>query len=121
MGLRLAVSAAPLLRLVRTAPVPHISTLQAIGVDERTWRRGHRYGTRLVDLAMHCVVDLLPDRSATTVKAWLAQHPTITVLCRDRSDLSASPKKEPQHADAVCPGDPLSPVLGRAGLSIDVG
>jgi transposase len=37
----------------------------------------------------HGVVDLLPDRSAATVAAWLAQHPTITVVCRDRSDLYA--------------------------------
>jgi Transposase/Helix-turn-helix domain of resolvase len=34
-------------------------------------------------------VDLLPDRSATSAAAWLAQHPTITVVCRDRSDLYA--------------------------------
>ena len=34
-------------------------------------------------------MDLLPDRSATTVAAWLAPHPSITVVCRDRSELYA--------------------------------
>jgi transposase len=87
--LRLPTSAAALLRLVRAALVPHTPTLQAVGVDEWAWRRGHRYGTILVDLASHRVVDLLPDRSAASVAAWLAQHPTITVVCRDRSDLYA--------------------------------
>jgi transposase len=87
--LRLPTSPATLLRLVRTAPMPHTPALQAIGVDEWAWRRGHRYGTILVDLATHRVVDLLPDRSAASVAAWLAQHPTITVVCRDRSDLYA--------------------------------
>jgi transposase len=87
--LRLPTSAATLLRLVRAAPTPHTSALQAIGVDEWAWQRGHRYGTILVDLLTHRVVDLLPDRSAATVAAWLAQHPTITVVCRDRSDLYA--------------------------------
>jgi transposase len=69
--------------------VPHPPALQAVGVDEWAWRRGHRFGTILVDLLTRRVVDLLPDRSAASVAAWLAQHPTITVVCRDRSDLYA--------------------------------
>jgi transposase len=87
--LRLPTSPATLLRLVRTAPMPHPPALQAIGIDGWAWRRGHRYGTILVDLQTHRVVDLLPDRSAATVAAWLVQHPTITVVCRNRSDLYA--------------------------------
>ena len=50
---------------------------------------GHRDGTILVNLANHRVVDLLPERSAATVAAWLAEHPTITVVCHDRRDLYA--------------------------------
>jgi len=87
--LRLPTSPATLLRLVRVAPMPQPPALQAVGVDEWAWRRGHRYGTILVNLADHHVVDLLPDRSAASVAAWLAQHPTISVVCRDRSDLYA--------------------------------
>jgi transposase len=66
-----------------------VTALQAVGVDEWAWRRGHRYGTILVDLAPHRVVDLLPDRAAASVAAWLAQHPTVTTVCRDRRDLYA--------------------------------
>jgi transposase len=87
--LRLHTSPATLLRLVRAAPIPQPPALQAIGVDEWAWRRGHRYGTMLVDLMTHRVADLLPDRSAATLAAWLGQHPTITTVCRDRSDLYA--------------------------------
>jgi transposase len=46
-------------------------------------------GTILVDLVSHRVVDLLPERSAAAMAAWLAQHPTLTVVCRDRSPLYA--------------------------------
>jgi transposase len=58
-------------------------------VDAWAWRRGRRFGTIVVNLADHRVVDRLPDRSAATVAAWLARHPTITVVCRDRSRLYA--------------------------------
>jgi transposase len=85
----LPTSPATLLQLVQAAPMPQTPALQAVGVDEWAWRRGHRYGTILVNLADYRVVDLLPDRSAASVAAWLRQHPTITTVCRDRSDLYA--------------------------------
>src|SRR5262249_15873825 len=98
-----------LLRLLGAAPNPQTPTLQAVGVDEWAWRRGHRYGTILVNRADHRVVDLLPDRAATSVAAWLAQHPTITVVCRDRSDLYADGIRR-GAPEAVQGGDRLPPV-----------
>jgi transposase len=78
-----------LLRLEQAAPAPDAPAPHILGVDEWAWRRGHRYGTILVNLEDHHVMDLLPERSAASVAAWLAQHPTITVVCRDRSALYA--------------------------------
>jgi hypothetical protein len=42
---------ASLLRVVHHAPIPQMLTLKAVGVDEWAWRRGHHYGTILVNLS----------------------------------------------------------------------
>jgi transposase len=87
--LGLATSPATLLRLVQAASAPAPVAPRILGVDEWAWRRGQRYGTILVNLEDHQVLDLLPDRSADSVAAWLAQHPSVAVVCRDRSALYA--------------------------------
>ena len=87
--LGLAASPATLLRLVQGTSVPAPPAPQIIGVDEWAWRRGQRYGTILVNLEDHRVLDLLPDRSAESLAAWLTEHPTVAVVCRDRSALYA--------------------------------
>ena len=63
---------------------------QVIGIDDWAYRKGRRYGTIVVDLAQGCPVDLLEDRLAETVAAWLRAHPEVTVVARDRADAYAS-------------------------------
>jgi transposase len=62
---------------------------RVIGLDEWAWRRGRRFGTIACDLERHQVVDLLPERSAPSVAQWLQAHPTVEIVCRDRSGLYA--------------------------------
>ena len=50
----------------------------------RPLRRGRTYGTVLVDLNRHKVLDLLPDRKAETAKTWIPAHPEIDLVSRDR-------------------------------------
>jgi hypothetical protein len=83
--LGMPTSADTVLRLVRAIPLPACAPPRILGVDDWARRKGQTYGTILVDLEEHCVVDLLPDRTAQTLAAWLQEHDTVSVIARDRS------------------------------------
>jgi transposase len=78
-----------IVRLVHGAPFPPLKVPRVIGLDEWAWRRGRRFGTILCDLERHHVLDLLPERSASSVAQWLRAHPSVEIVCRDRSGLYA--------------------------------
>ncbi|WP_395292207.1 ISL3 family transposase [Kitasatospora hibisci] len=79
------VSRSTLLRLIRALPDPVHAVPRVLGIDEFALRKGHVYATILVDIETRRAVDLLPDRTVATVRSWLADHPGVKVVCRDRS------------------------------------
>jgi transposase len=75
-----------LLRLIRADVVRSITTPRVLGVDDWAKRKGRTYGTILVDLESHKTIDLLAERSASALAAWLVAHPGVEIISRDRGN-----------------------------------
>jgi transposase len=55
-----------------------------VGVDDWAMRKGHTYGTIIIDLERSVVLELLPGRDGVELKTWLGRHPEVEILSRDR-------------------------------------
>jgi transposase len=87
--LRMVISASTLLRVIRQTPLPVRPPPRVLGVDDWAKRKGQTYGSILVDLERHQVIDVLPERTAATIATWLHAHPGVAIVSRDRAEAYA--------------------------------
>ncbi len=80
-----------------------------IGIDDFAGRRGHSYGSIVVDLERRTVIDILPDRRMETVMAWLRDNKQVCIICRDRG---------PGYGAAASEAAPQGPAGGRPLASL---
>lgn len=84
--LYLPASPDTLLRMIRRVPLASKGkSVRVVGIDDWAFKRSTSYGTLIVDLEQHRPIELLSERKAETVAAWLKQHPGIQFVTRDRS------------------------------------
>lgn len=82
--LNIFISSSSLIRLIHAQDVPVSLTVNAVGIDDWAFKKGINYGTVIVDLEQHKVIDLLKDREAVTVENWFKERQGVTVVTRDR-------------------------------------
>ncbi len=83
--LRVSVSSSTVLRTIYDFSIAEFATPRVLGVDDWAFKKGNHYGTILVDLEKRQPIDLLPDRTAETLRDWLKKHPGVEIITRDRS------------------------------------
>ena len=79
-----------IVRRIMDVPTGPTESVACLGIDDFSFQRGRTFGTVLVDLDRHQVIDLLADRQAETATAWMQTHPEITHVSRDRGSEYAS-------------------------------
>ena len=89
-NLGITTSGDTILRRLRAMPQAVTHDGNVIGVDDFAFRRGQHYGTIIVDHESGGVIDLLPDRTSSSLETWLRARGTLpTIVTRDRSGVYA--------------------------------
>ncbi len=115
LAAKLGIQTSPstILRYLMRLPLPAMPPIRILGVDDWSWKKGRRYGTILVDLERHAVVDLLEDRCRSTFAEWLHAHPEVEIISRDRAtEYAAAAREAAPHAGPDCGSVPFSPQSG---------
>lgn len=114
---RLGIKTSWMTVLRRIMALPREASQQVVelGIDDFAFRRGRKFGTILVDMQSHKVIDVLPDRKAETSAAWMATHPEIELVSRDRGgDYAAAARKAAPQAMQTADRFHLLKNLGEA-------
>jgi len=61
------------------------SDITEICVDDFAIKKRHSYGTIVIDIKSHRVIDLIPNREISDVTEWLKGYPNLKVVSRDGS------------------------------------
>lgn len=66
------------------------SSVTKVCVDDFAFRKRYTYGTVMVDLETHRIIDIIDSRETKQVEEWLRTYPNLKVVSRDGAQTYAS-------------------------------
>jgi len=83
--IRVRTSGDTLLRIVKRTVLAPRGAGRIVGMDDWAIRKGHRYGTLVIDHESHQVLEVVEGRMTGDIQPWFVAHPQVEVVTRDRS------------------------------------
>lgn len=59
--------------------------MTAVCIDDFALKKREKYGTIMIDINTHAVIDMLESREQAEVAEWLKSYPNIMIISRDGS------------------------------------
>lgn len=87
------------------------ASVKKVCVDGFALRKRLSYGTVMVDLESHRIIDMIPSRETIDVSRWLAAFPNIQVVSRDGASTYPSAATD-SHPEAVQASDRFRLIKG---------
>jgi predicted transcriptional regulator len=66
------------------------SKISVVCIDDFALKKRQRYGTVMVDMETHKIVDMIESREMRDVSLWLAEYPNLRIISRDGSQTYAA-------------------------------
>lgn len=76
------------------------SSVTKICVDDFAFRKRYTYGTVMVNLDTHRIIDIIDSRETKQVEEWLKTYPNLKVISRDGAQTYSSAARN-AHPDAI--------------------
>ena len=67
-------------------------------IDDFALKKRHDYGTVMIDIETHQIIDMIDSREEEDVRKWLEAYPNLEIISRDGAIMykSASDKSHPK-------------------------
>lgn len=97
--------------LKKNIPLPDKEKITKVCIDDFAFRKRYTYGTVMVDIDTHRIVDVLESREIDDVAQWLKTYPNLDIVSRDGS-VSYNSAIKKANADIVQVSDRFHLVKG---------